>query len=223
MCLLILIRHNIFERKTVISLHTVESRVRNYYCRLWKDDVKNVSKLRNYVTFKTEFEQKHYIKLNLEKNEWSYLAQFRCGILPIRIETGRYIGERPEDRLCRFCGDQEIENESHFLLDYTFYREIRTFIFGDLLTSNSFVNMDRQGKERYMMTHCTSKMAKYIVHAFQKRRRAIFTLLFRASSKFRLIYCFFLVKSWFFFIEKVHILRIIFVNAIALLVFGRST
>ena len=27
------------------------------------------------------------------------------------------------------------------------------------------------------------------------------------SSKFRLIYCFFLVKSWFF-IEKVHILRI---------------
>ena len=37
---------------------------------------------------------------------------------------------------------------------------------------------------------------------------SIITLLFRASSKFRLIYCFFLVKSWFFFIEKVHILRI---------------
>jgi hypothetical protein len=36
---------------------------------------------------------------------------------------------------------------------------------------------------------------------------SIITLLFRASSKFRLIYCFFLVKSWFF-IEKVHILRI---------------
>ena len=35
----------------------------------------------------------------------------------------------------------------------------------------------------------------------------IITLLFRASSKFRLIYCFFPVKSWFF-IEKVHILRI---------------
>jgi hypothetical protein len=32
-------------------------------------------------------------------------------------------------------------------------------------------------------------------------------LLFRASSKFRLIYCFFLVKSWFF-IGNVHILRI---------------
>jgi len=53
-----------FERKIVISLHTVESHVRNYYCRLWKDDVKNVSKLRNYVTFKTEFEQECYIKLN---------------------------------------------------------------------------------------------------------------------------------------------------------------
>ena len=31
---------------------------------------------------------------------------------------------------------------------------------------------------------------------------SIITLLYRASSKFRLIYCFFLVKSWFF-IEKV--------------------
>jgi hypothetical protein len=40
---------------------------------------------------------------------------------------------------------------------------------------------------------------------------SIITLLFRASSKFRLIYCFFLVKSWFF-IEKVHILRIIFIT-----------
>jgi hypothetical protein len=37
---------------------------------------------------------------------------------------------------------------------------------------------------------------------------SIITLLFRATSKFRLIYCFFLVKSWVFFIEKVHILRI---------------
>jgi hypothetical protein len=36
---------------------------------------------------------------------------------------------------------------------------------------------------------------------------SIITLLFRASSKFRLIYCFVLVKSWLF-IEKVHILRI---------------
>ena len=36
---------------------------------------------------------------------------------------------------------------------------------------------------------------------------SIITLLFRASSEFRLIYCFFLVKSWFF-IEKVHILKI---------------
>ena len=128
------------------------------------------------VEVKTEFEQKHYIKLNLEKNEWSYLAQFRCGILPIRIETGRYIGERPDDKPCRFCSAQEIENESHFLLDCTFYSEIRTFIFCDLLTSNSSVNLDNQEKERYLMTHvhCTRQMAKYLVHAFQKRRRAIF-------------------------------------------------
>ena len=36
-------------------------------------DVKNVSKLWNYVTLITEFEQKYYIKLNLEK-KWEIIS-----------------------------------------------------------------------------------------------------------------------------------------------------
>ncbi|XP_053387326.1 uncharacterized protein LOC123542028 [Mercenaria mercenaria] len=35
------------------------------------------------------FETENYVKLNLKRNERSLLAQLRCGILPLRIETGR--------------------------------------------------------------------------------------------------------------------------------------
>ena len=56
-----------------------------------------------------------YVKINLKRNERSVLAQFRLGILPIRIETGRFIGERIEDRLCRMCDQNQIENEIHFM------------------------------------------------------------------------------------------------------------
>ena len=47
------------------------------------------------------------MKLNLDKNERSYMA-------PIRIETGQYIGERPEARLCRFCSVKKLKTNPIF-------------------------------------------------------------------------------------------------------------
>ena len=63
-----------------------------------------------YMTFKTEYELEQYVYLNLAKNERSVLAQFRCGILPIRVETGRYVGELLEERFCRILLPTECGN-----------------------------------------------------------------------------------------------------------------
>ena len=40
----------------------------------------------------------------------------RCGSLPLRVETGRWIGLPSADRLCQHCEDQLLEDERHFLL-----------------------------------------------------------------------------------------------------------
>ena len=40
----------------------------------------------------TEFKCEDYVKLNLKKCERSVLCHFRTGILPLRVETGRYVG-----------------------------------------------------------------------------------------------------------------------------------
>ena len=59
---------------------------------------------------------------------WSALAKFRCGVAPIRLETGRYEGLNVEDRLCPYC-ENDVKCESHVLLDCVLYKDLRYFMF----------------------------------------------------------------------------------------------
>ena len=61
------------------------------------------------------------IPLNLTKNERSHLAQFRCAVLPLKIETGRFSGLAIEDRLCQVCDQHAVESEIHLLLHCNIY------------------------------------------------------------------------------------------------------
>lgn len=49
----------------------------------------------------------------------------RYGILPLRIETGRFCNERREDRLCVFCDSNAIESPEHFLFECSLYDQHR--------------------------------------------------------------------------------------------------
>ena len=42
-------------------------------------------------------------------------CKFRCGVAPIRIETGRYENIDVSQRLCNFCN--VVEDETHIILD----------------------------------------------------------------------------------------------------------
>ena len=46
----------------------------------------------------------------------SIVGQLRVGTLKLRIESGRFVGEAREERLCPLC-KQEPETEVHFLFD----------------------------------------------------------------------------------------------------------
>ena len=65
----------------------------------WREDVKK-PKLGTYGTFKDNIDVEPYVKdCNLRQNG-SIMAQIRCGILPIRVETGRLCGLPIDNRLC---------------------------------------------------------------------------------------------------------------------------
>ena len=105
-----------FINKSSVDMSYVKLLITDYYGNVWSRDIQNVPKLRSYKRFKHLFGCEQYVVNNLKKYERSILCQFRCGILPIRIETGRYIGETPEQRLCRFCDTQSVEDEIHFFV-----------------------------------------------------------------------------------------------------------
>ena len=98
----------------------------------WLQNIQNTSKLRTYCLFKTQYTAEKYVELDLPKNVRSVMAMFRCGILPLRIETGRYKCEPFEDRICVLCDQNEIETEKHFLLHCPLYNRLRNDFFNKI-------------------------------------------------------------------------------------------
>ena len=65
----------------------------------------------------------------LSKRLRSVFAQFRCGILHLRIETGRFVGIPADFQLCEIFRNNVIEDEAHFLLRCEHYVELRHVLF----------------------------------------------------------------------------------------------
>ena len=56
----------------------------------WKNAVMSKPKLRTYVKFKNTYVIEGYVNSCLPRFQRSLLSQFRAGILPLKIETGRF-------------------------------------------------------------------------------------------------------------------------------------
>ena len=73
-----------------MSLYSVE----------WKESVNRTTGirgngrnlLRTYSIFKTDYETENYCKLIQPMKHLSAFAKFRCGVAPLKLETGRYEG-----------------------------------------------------------------------------------------------------------------------------------
>ena len=83
------------------------------------------NKLRTYRLFKSRYEVEEYCKLFLPVRHRSSFAKFRCGVAPIKIETGRYENQR----LCPFCSS--VEYEMHVILHCETYRDLRNNLFSN--------------------------------------------------------------------------------------------
>ncbi len=58
--------------------------------------------------------------------------QFRCGVLPLKVEAGRFQDIPAEYILCTMCEENAIETESHFLLYCSKYNQLRYQLFTNL-------------------------------------------------------------------------------------------
>ena len=75
----------------------------------------------------SEYQSESYITANLPVHHRSALAKFRCGVAPIRIETGRYERLALDDRKCINC--DAIESEKHVICECPLYEDLRNTLF----------------------------------------------------------------------------------------------
>ena len=73
------------------------------------------------------------------------------GILPIAIETGRFINLPPTERLCKICNSGDVEDELHFIFDCETYNTERESFFQRVNETNvEFVYYDLQQQLHYL-------------------------------------------------------------------------
>lgn len=131
-------------------------------------DIDAMPKLRTYQTVRIGLEVGTQVKCLASKFARAITTQLKCGVLPLRIETGRYNREALEDRICLRCSSGQIESEYHFLFDCAKYDSERRNFLTD-------IGLDATGARlclKELLKHPFA-FSKYIVKIWQKRQNNI--------------------------------------------------
>ena len=165
----------LFENKRVCNIKELE----DYLIKKQKGDIKDLitkkPKLRFYKQFKCDMHEEEYVSFNLKPKERSILAQLRMGILPLAIETGRFINQPLEQRLCALCDGNKIEDEWHFIFNCPIYNDKRDDFFSGIVEQNpEFVLLEENEQMKYLFKTAHRKFAKDVEYCFRKRRSILF-------------------------------------------------
>ena len=88
-------------------------------------EAKKRPKLRTYVKIHDFSNDKILAKSPLSRYQRSLISQLKFGRLPLKIETHRYQGIPPDQRICRICNDNVPETEIHFLFECEAITQVR--------------------------------------------------------------------------------------------------
>ena len=125
-------------------IHQLEVNIFDNYKTEWStrlDSYGQGNKLRTYKLFKFSYSTEQYLLQNIPIRYRSAFAKFRCGVAPLKIETGRYEILYLDKRLCFNCDD--IEDEKHVLLTCPLYEDLRQSLFIDIIQHNDVFNFVR--------------------------------------------------------------------------------
>ena len=112
---------DVFNNTLMCNMKSVRKQMTILNNRQWSVDVNNKPKLRTYILFKSDLNLEDYVKYHMHKRHRSLFAQFRVGILPFYIETGRYDNTPLATRICKLCDYDTLEDEFHFLMQCSRY------------------------------------------------------------------------------------------------------
>jgi hypothetical protein len=136
------------------------------------------NKLRTYRTFKHVYEIEPYVEQLLPPRHRRAIAQFRAGVAPIRLETGRYErGRLPiHERVCFMCTTC-VEDETHVILKCPLYSDLREDLVRQCIESNpNFTALCDSEKLAFILSHHSIvRTSARILYKILQRRQDIFS------------------------------------------------
>ena len=172
---------HIYRNKIICDIKEIENRLVDNYVVKWKLAIKKMPKLRTYIKYKDIYEPETYITKCMSRRRRSLMSQFRTGILPLEIETGRYVPiydkvlkknrkRTSEERICKYCNLNDIENEYHFLFICSLYDCKREILFNEIaLKHSNMCTLLPPAKFIYIMKHCQMEVSKFLSDAWYLR------------------------------------------------------
>ena len=167
---------NVFISRSQINVNSCWALLYELQCKQWSDKIFVKRKLQTYVTFKNMYEVEPYVISFINRKHRSYLAQYRCGILPLSIETGRWSSIPLEDRICKVCESLVVEDEYHFIFHCSLYKDIRDpflhHVGNNVLNINEMNEVDKM--KVFMSKDFVSYFAKIISEMIEERNEKLF-------------------------------------------------
>ena len=130
----------------------------------------------NYRKFKNELQPEKYLNLNISRDQRSAFAKLRCGVLPIEVETGRYRNTPLQQRTCKICDSNQVEDEVHFLINCPAYTDIRAnMITKARETDEQFIFLDEKEQAYYLLSNDSvlTCVIKTVDKMFYKRKQLL--------------------------------------------------
>ena len=170
---------HIVNDQTYIPVSVTKNKIADNEQLEWKNGLTSKPKLRTYVKFKLLYITEFYVTALLPKNKRSLLSRFRCGVLPLATETGRYKQVPRHERYCSMCKTNSVEDEIHFLCHCNFYKVLRDDFFQNVyLIDPSVVTILNMSGEDQLILLLNDKFIKctasFISNAWYKRQHALF-------------------------------------------------
>ena len=105
--------------------------------------------------------------------ERKVVSQLRLGVLPLRLETARYLRPiLPENERVCYCSSGDIENEFHLLFQCVKYNNLRDVWMSELSLPDNFLNIPPSDKMKYVLNSPENikPTDRYLVAALDLRR-----------------------------------------------------
>ena len=157
------------------------TRLQNKYSEYWKNKICSSSRLELFSKIKENFVEEPFLDEVKNYDVKRNFFKFRTSNHSLFIEIGRYC--RPilprEKRICKFCKNDEIEDELHLLFKCSLYADLREIFFQKIARILDF-NPDDQSSALNMMFTSTNRISKIhianYIHKYLSRRKGIIAM-----------------------------------------------